>query len=49
MGNGLISKIMSWFTHPFNDQSTPQEWLAGIVLILILAFLWSTVVKMVAE
>lgn len=49
MGNGLISKIGSWFVHPFNDRSTPTEWFAGLVLLLILAFLWSTVVRMIAE
>lgn len=49
MGNGLISKMGTWFMHPFHDKSTTGEWFAGLVLLLIIAFLWSTVVKMIAE
>lgn len=49
MGNGLISKIFGWFSHPFNDDSTPTQWLAGLVLLLILAFMWSTVVKLAVD
>lgn len=41
----MISKIFSWLINASQDDSTPQEWLAGLVLILILAFLWSTVIK----
>ena len=44
---GLISKAFSWMTHPLNDTSTPIEWLAGLVLVLILAYLWSTVIRMI--
>lgn len=46
---GLISKTFTWFAHPFNDQSTPIEWLAGLVLLLIVAFMWSTVVKLAVD
>lgn len=44
---GLISKMFAWGTHPANDQSTVNDWLAGLVLLLIIAFLWSTVVRMI--
>jgi hypothetical protein len=44
---GLISKIFGWGTHPMNDTSTTKEWFAGLVLVLILAFMWSTVIRMI--
>lgn len=44
---GLISKTFSWVTHPLNDTSTVVDWFAGLVLILILAYLWSTVIRMI--
>jgi hypothetical protein len=45
---GLISKIFGWGTQPLqNDGSSVNEWLAGLLLILILAFMWSTVVKLI--
>lgn len=44
---GLISKAFSWGTHPLNDDTSVNEWLAGLVLVLILAFMWSTVIRMI--
>lgn len=46
---GLISKLFSYGVHPLNDNSTLAQWSAGLVLVLILAFLWSTVVAAAAE
>jgi hypothetical protein len=46
---GLITKIFSWFTHASYDKSTTKEWLYGLALILIVAFLWSTVVRQTVE
>lgn len=48
-GEGLISKIFSWITHASYDDSTVQEWLYGLALILIVSFLWATVVHQVVE
>jgi hypothetical protein len=42
---GLISKLFSWGISPLNDESTINQWAAGLVLVLIAAFLWSTVVN----
>lgn len=47
--DGLIAKIFTWMTHASYDESTLQEWLAGLALILILAFLWATVIRQVVE
>lgn len=50
MGNGIISKIFGWITHPtFDTETTPTDWIAGLALILIASFLWSRVVKQVVE
>lgn len=46
-GEGVISKIFPWIWHPSNDDSTTSEWAAALVGVLALAFLWSTVIKMV--
>ena len=46
-GEGIISKIYSWVWHPSNDNSSITDWSYGLVAILILAFLWSTVIKMI--
>jgi hypothetical protein len=48
-GNGVISKILSWIMHPLNSEGTPTEWLAGLVLLIIASFLWSTVVRQTVE
>jgi hypothetical protein len=45
--NGLISKTLDWITHPSKSEGTPGEWLAGLVIILILSFLWSTVISQI--
>jgi hypothetical protein len=47
---GIITKIQNWFTHPtYDTQSDPKDWLAGLALIVIAAFLWSRVVKQLVE
>ncbi len=42
---GLISQTLDWVTHPAYSDATPGQWAAGLLLILILSFLWTTVVK----
>jgi len=42
---GLISQTLDWIAHPSNSEGTPGQWAAGLVLILIVAFLWTTVIK----
>ena len=47
---GVITKTFDWIMHPtFDTQTSPKEWIAGLALILIVAFLWSRVVKQVIE
>ncbi len=45
----MIEKMFGWLTHASYDESTLQEWIAGLAIVLILAFLWSTVVRQVVE
>lgn len=44
---GLISQTLDWIMHPMYSEASLGEWAAGLVLILILAFLWSTVVRQI--
>lgn len=45
MGNGLLGKIFQWGTSATYSDTTVSIWLAGLALVLIAAFLWSTVVR----
>lgn len=44
-GAGIISKIYGWVWHPGNSEETITDWIAGLVVILIVAYLWSTVIR----
>jgi hypothetical protein len=44
---GIISQTLDWLTHPAYSDASVGEWAAGLVLILIAAFLWSTVVSQI--
>jgi hypothetical protein len=46
---GLISQTLDWISHPDFSEATPGVWAAGLVLVLIFAFLWSTVVRQIRE
>jgi hypothetical protein len=41
----LISQLFAWGSHPSYSTGTTKEWLAGLLLLLIVAFLWSHVLK----
>lgn len=45
--NGIISQTLMWITHPQDSEASISEWLAGLIVVLILAFLWATVVKQI--
>lgn len=45
--DGLLGKIFSWGTSANYSDTTASVWLAGLALVLILSFLWSTVVRQV--
>lgn len=42
---GIISQTIDWITHPAYSEASPGQWLGGLVLILLVSFAWSTVVR----
>lgn len=47
--NGLLSKFFAWGISPLNDDTTIAQWAGGLVFVLVLSFLWATVVKQIVE
>jgi hypothetical protein len=48
--NGLISQTLNWITHPqYSEEGSPSTWAAGLVLVLILSFLWTMVIRQIRE
>ena len=48
-GQGLITKIYTWVWHPSNSSETIYEWFGFFVAVLILSYMWSTVIPIVTE
>ena len=46
---GIISQTIDWIRHPQFAEGTPGEWAAGALLILILSFMWTLVLKQIKE
>jgi|HubBroStandDraft_5_1064220.scaffolds.fasta_scaffold74286_3 hypothetical protein len=46
-GTGLISKIYAWTWHPSNSSETIYDWIAFFIVVLILSYMWSTVINVV--
>jgi hypothetical protein len=42
--NGVIGSTFEWLQHPLYSKGTMFDWGAALVLVLILAFLWKTVI-----
>lgn len=47
--NGIISGSLNWLTAPASDESTINQWAAGLLVILALSFLWASVVRRLVE
>jgi hypothetical protein len=48
--NSIIGKIFAWVWHPqFDTDTDPVDWVAGLAIVVLLAFLWSRVVKQIVE
>lgn len=47
--NGIIGQIFAWGQHPLYSEGTLKEWVAGFVLLLIVAYFWTTVVSKIKE
>lgn len=48
-GEGIITKIYSWIWHPGNSNETISDWAAFLALIIMISFLWTTVLKNIPE
>ena len=46
---GLLHHLMNWAQSARYSTTTVQVWLLGLALILVIAFLWSTVVRDVLD
>lgn len=46
---GAISNILNYVTEPVDESGTVKGWLIGLVIIALLAFLWSRVVNQLLE
>lgn len=49
MDEGLINDLWGWFQHPIYSHGNVEDWAAGFVVLLIVAFLWSMVVRRIVE
>ena len=45
MNQGLVGNVLSWGTHPTYSEGTAAEWFWGAALILVIAFLWTRVLR----
>lgn len=45
----LVGKLFDWGTSAGHSDTAIQHWLGGLAVILILSFLWSTVVRQVVD
>lgn len=48
-GEGLITKIFTWIAHPGNSDETLQDYAGFLALVLIVSFLWTTVLKHIPD
>jgi hypothetical protein len=44
---GIIEQTLDWLTHPLYSDSDIWDWVGGLVLVLFLSFLWSTVIRQI--
>lgn len=41
----MLQDLSDWLSHPLYSKGTVAEWLAGLVLVVLIAFAWSQVVN----
>jgi hypothetical protein len=47
MKQGIFTQTLQWITHPAYSESSIGTWLAFLLAVLILSFLWTTVLEQV--
>jgi hypothetical protein len=46
-GAGIFTNTLQWLTHPSYSDESLGTWGSFLMLVLILSFLWSTVIKQI--
>lgn len=46
--SGLLSKLGAWLKRPYSDDMSAGGWFAFFGLVIVLSFLWSRVLKVMA-
>jgi hypothetical protein len=46
---GIIGSITEWWAHPFNTQGSAMNWVLFVGLLIVAAFLWQTVLLLLAK
>jgi hypothetical protein len=41
----MLQDLGKWLSHPLYSKGTVAEWLAGVVLVVLIAFAWAQVVN----
>jgi hypothetical protein len=49
VSNGIISKTLDWFDHPTYTDTSPLDWFAGFIIVLLMGMLWSKVLRQIVE
>jgi hypothetical protein len=44
---GIFPSIANWISHPLFSDGDIKDWSAFLVIVLCIAFLWSTVVRLI--
>ncbi|MGI0084608.1 MAG: hypothetical protein ACREBQ_05955 [Nitrososphaerales archaeon] len=41
----MLQDLANWLSHPLYSKGTVAEWLAGVVLVILLAFAWTQIIN----
>lgn len=47
--NNIINDVVSWFKQPFNSSGNAVSWVLFVGLVIIAAWMWSVILRHVAE
>lgn len=46
---GVISKSLAWVFHPSYSDTDPTDWLAFVILAVLLGMLWGKVIRQMVD
>jgi len=44
---GLLAQTLDWVTHPSYSDESLGTWAAFLLLVIIMSFLWTTVIRQI--